>query len=53
MLHQADKQIIMSSDKPPRDIAMLEDRLKSRFAGGMSIDMICEYLKPGAISNKS
>lgn len=38
-LHQADKQLIMSSDKPPRDIAMLEDRLKSRFAGGMSIDM--------------
>jgi chromosomal replication initiator protein len=38
-LHQADRQIIMSSDKPPRDIAMLEDRLKSRFAGGMSIDM--------------
>jgi len=38
-LHQADKQIIMSSDKPPRDIAMLEDRLKSRFGGGMSIDM--------------
>lgn len=38
-LHQADKQIILSSDKPPRDIAMLEDRLKSRFAGGMSIDM--------------
>lgn len=38
-LHQADKQIIMSSDKPPRDIDMLEDRLRSRFAGGMSIDM--------------
>lgn len=38
-LHQADRQIIMSSDKPPRDIDMLEDRLKSRFAGGMSIDM--------------
>src|SRR6202142_4180012 len=38
-LHQANKQIIMCSDKPPRDIAMLEDRLKSRFAGGMSIDM--------------
>jgi len=38
-LHQADKQIIMSSDKSPKDIAMLEDRLKSRFAGGMSIDM--------------
>jgi chromosomal replication initiator protein len=38
-LHQANKQIIMSSDKPPRDIVGLEDRLKSRFAGGMSIDM--------------
>jgi chromosomal replication initiator protein len=38
-LHQGNKQIILSSDKPPRDIAMLEDRLKSRFAGGMSIDM--------------
>jgi chromosomal replication initiator protein len=38
-LHQANKQIIISSDKPPKDIAMLENRLKSRFAGGMSIDM--------------
>jgi len=38
-LHQANKQIIISSDKPPKDIATLEDRLRSRFAGGMSIDM--------------
>ena len=38
-LHQGNKQIIMSSDKPPRDIEGLEDRLRSRFAGGMSIDM--------------
>lgn len=38
-LHQANKQIIISSDKPPRDIPTLEDRLKSRFAWGMSIDM--------------
>ncbi len=38
-LHQANKQIIMSSDKPPKDIPTLEDRLKSRFAWGMSIDM--------------
>jgi chromosomal replication initiator protein len=38
-LHQANKQIIMSSDKPPRNIEGLEDRLQSRFAGGMSIDM--------------
>ncbi len=38
-LHQANKQIIISSDKPPKDIATLEDRLRSRFVGGMSIDM--------------
>jgi chromosomal replication initiator protein len=38
-LHQANKQIIISSDKPPKEIPTLEDRLRSRFAGGMSIDM--------------
>ncbi|HVI60616.1 MAG TPA: chromosomal replication initiator protein DnaA [Candidatus Saccharimonadales bacterium] len=38
-LHQANKQIIISSDKPPKDIPTLEDRLRSRFGGGMSIDM--------------
>jgi chromosomal replication initiator protein len=38
-LHQANKQIILSSDKPPKDIPTLEDRLRSRFTGGMSIDM--------------
>lgn len=38
-LHQANKQIIISSDKPPKDIPTLEDRLRSRFAMGMSIDM--------------
>lgn len=38
-LHQANKQIIMSSDKPPKDIPTLEERLRSRFAMGMSIDM--------------
>lgn len=38
-LHQANKQIIISSDKPPKEIDALEDRLRSRFAGGMSIDM--------------
>lgn len=38
-LHQANKQIVISSDKPPKDIPTLEDRLRSRFAGGMSIDM--------------
>ncbi len=38
-LHQANKQIIISSDKPPKEIPTLEDRLRSRFAWGMSIDM--------------
>jgi chromosomal replication initiator protein len=38
-LHQANKQIILTSDKPPRDIGALEDRLRSRFTWGMSIDM--------------
>jgi chromosomal replication initiator protein len=38
-LHQANKQIIMSSDRPPRDIPTLEERLRSRFAWGMTIDM--------------
>lgn len=38
-LHQANKQIIISSDKPPREIPTLEERLRSRFVWGMSIDM--------------
>jgi chromosomal replication initiator protein len=38
-LYQANKQLIMSSDKPPKDIPTLEDRLRSRFAWGMTIDM--------------
>lgn len=38
-LHQANKQVIISSDKPPKDIPTLEERLRSRFAWGMSIDM--------------
>lgn len=38
-LYQANKQVIMSSDKPPKDIPTLEERLRSRFAWGMTIDM--------------
>jgi chromosomal replication initiator protein len=38
-LHQSNKQIILTSDKPPKDIPTLEERLRSRFAWGMSIDM--------------
>jgi chromosomal replication initiator protein len=38
-LYQANKQIIISSDKRPEDIPNLEDRLRSRFLQGMAIDM--------------
>lgn len=38
-LQQASKQVIISSDKPPHEIVGIEERLRSRFAGGMSIDM--------------
>jgi chromosomal replication initiator protein len=38
-LHQASRQLIISSDRPPGEISGLEDRLKSRFVWGMSIDM--------------
>ncbi len=38
-LHQNNKQIIMSSDKPPRSIPTLTERLRSRFEMGMTIDV--------------
>jgi chromosomal replication initiator protein len=38
-LQQANKQIIISSDRPPNEIAGLEERLRSRFMQGMSVDM--------------
>ncbi len=38
-LYQNNKQIIISSDRPPKDIPTLEDRLRSRFEGGMIVDV--------------
>lgn len=38
-LHQANKQIIITSDKPPKSIPTLTERLRSRFEWGMTIDI--------------
>lgn len=38
-LHQANKQVILTSDRPPKAIPALEDRLKSRFEWGMIADI--------------
>jgi len=38
-LHQNNKQIIISSDKPPKSIPTLTERLRSRFEMGMMIDI--------------
>ncbi len=39
VLHQSNKQIIISSDKPPKSIPTLEERLRSRFEWGMTVDI--------------
>lgn len=38
-LYQLNKQIVISSDRAPKGIATLEDRLRSRFEGGMIVDI--------------
>ncbi|MBK8137879.1 MAG: chromosomal replication initiator protein DnaA [Chloroflexi bacterium] len=39
VLHAAGKQVILASDRPPRDLTALEDRLRSRFSGGLVTDI--------------
>lgn len=38
-LYQANKQIILASDRPPKEIKNITDRLRSRFEGGMVADI--------------
>ncbi len=39
ILYESKKQIVISSDKPPKDLTTLEDRLRSRFECGLIVDM--------------
>jgi chromosomal replication initiator protein len=38
-LHNANKQIVISSDRPPKQLATLEDRLRTRFEWGLITDV--------------
>lgn len=38
-LYQAGNQIVLTSDRPPKEIALLEDRLKNRFEWGLMADI--------------
>ena len=53
-LYSANKQIIISSDRSPDDLKLLEDRLRTRFAWGLTVDILPPdfTLKKQIIKNK-
>jgi len=52
-LYEDNKQIVLSSDRPPKSIDYLEERLRSRFEGGMAADIgYPEFETRVAILNK-
>ena len=38
-LHEAKKQIVLTSDRPPREMTLLENRLQTRFESGLMVDV--------------
>ncbi|MBI5222314.1 MAG: chromosomal replication initiator protein DnaA [Candidatus Magasanikbacteria bacterium] len=44
-LHQQSKQVVLTSDRPPKAIPALEDRLRSRFGWGMVVDIAAPDLE--------
>ena len=52
-LHSAGKQVILTSDKPPKDMETLEERIRSRFEWGLMADIgIPDYETRMAILRK-
>ena len=38
-LHTANRQIVLTSDRPPKALTLMDDRLRSRFEGGLLVDI--------------
>lgn len=51
-LHDAKKQIVLTSDKPPKDIHNIEERLVSRFEWGLVTDIQPPTLKRVSLSSR-